>query len=167
MRRKPNHVFEKRTLKHFIEAFFETKKHLHHADVMIGEVMDCVLTIDVKIQSVNTVEGTTGTVVMLAFEGSSDGPNFTGKTIGPCVDTQRYNTEGKGGLSARYMLEGTDNTGEKCRIFIENNGPDLEHCIPTILTDSKALSYLNSAKLHSIVTPVDDGVCIKIYKEEA
>ena len=74
-------------------------------------------------------------VVLVPFTGEAFGPYFNGKIIGPGVDTQKFSGEHEMVLSARYMLEGKDHTGQKCRIFIENTLHDENGWHPIIVTD--------------------------------
>ena len=60
-------------------------------------------------------------VKMLPFDGTCDGPYFKGTILQGGVDTQKTDLEGNGTLSARYMIDGVDCEGNKCRMFIENN----------------------------------------------
>lgn len=125
-----------------------------------------VLVISVKCEEPFGVSGDNGGVVMIPFNGTSESSYFKGRILGIGVDTQRITREGKVFLSARYMLEGTDFSGQKCRIFIENQGSDMSACKPTVITDSKALSELETAVLRSVVEPAEGGVTVKIYKEK-
>ena len=123
------------------------------------------LIISVECGEAYSVCGSTQDVVMIPFTGTCDGPYFSGKTLGIGVDTQRIPKGGNAFLSARYMLEGTDFTGQNCRIFIENQGIDLSDCKPTIITDSKALSELETASLRADVEPKEGGVVVRIFRE--
>lgn len=121
-----------------------------------------IFTIKVKTYNSEMVCSQKARVVMIPFEAEAVGEYFNGKTIGQCVDTQV--TEGTAfSLSARYMLEGNDNNGQKCRLFIENNGTSLENCIPTIYTDSDALAFLENAELTASAECIDGGVIVRIY----
>jgi hypothetical protein len=69
------------------------------------------------------------------------------------------------------MLEGKDYTGESCKIFIENNGhmgKNLQGILfrtyPKIITNSKALDFLNHDILVGEGFPAEDGVKIVIYR---
>ncbi|WP_340030323.1 DUF3237 domain-containing protein [Paenibacillus sp. FSL K6-1122] len=112
-------------------------------------------------------------VVMITFTGSVTGKYFEGIVLGGGVDTQII---GKNGdphtLSARYMLQGTDNTGHSCKIYIENNGnidktlkTSLFRTSPKMITDSKALSFLNRETLIGEGHPTESGIDIKIYRK--
>ena len=82
------------------------------------------------------------------------------------VDTQRE-TDGVGGLSARYMLEGVDSAGEKCRIFIENEAAFGDAWTrPTLLTDSAALRWLETAPKAGRIVTEGGRLTILIYAEQ-
>ncbi len=124
--------------------------------------MNKILEIDVKITGYHAVDGDKNNIVMIEFNGECDCEYFKGKTVGTGVDTQTINNQGMA-LSARYMLEGVDCKGLPCRIFIENNGRDFNNCKPKIVTDSKALAFLQTSDLKATVTPVDGGVIVRIF----
>ncbi len=131
---------------------------------------ELVLTIDVVLDDVIEVNGSSGKAAMILFHGESDCTNFNGKILPGGVDTQKEAAGEKRFLSARYVLEGTDCAGEKCRIFIENNGaidaPDAQiRTVPVIYTDSKALKWLETANLHGTVDGKSGGVFISIYRD--
>ena len=86
-------------------------------------------------------------VKMLPFEGTCDGPYFKGTILQGGVDTQKTDLEGNGTLSARYMIDGVDCEGNNCRMFIENNAKTNSTTTPTIITDSPALKWLETANL--------------------
>ncbi len=123
-----------------------------------------VLTINVRTYVAEVLESDSARVVMIPFDGEAVGEYFSGKTVGQSVDTQIANG-GNYSLSARYMLEGTDFNGKKCRLFIENNGASMDNCKPIIYTDSNALSFLENTELSSVVECVENGVVVRIYME--
>ena len=124
-----------------------------------------ILVVNLKCGEAYSVNGVTKDIVMIAFTGTSESPFFSGTILGTGVDTQKSPKGEAAFLSARYMLEGEDFTGQKCRIFIENQGTDMNCCKPTVVTDSKALAELEAIPLRSVVVPADGGVTVKIYKE--
>lgn len=131
-----------------------------------------ILTIEVVIDACEEVKGKTGEAAMILFSGSVDCEAFKGKILPGGVDTQKeWNGENRS-LSARYILEGMDYTGNPCRIFIENNGvvdpkKGLEYTIPRILTDSDALAYLEKEELIGTITPSEQGITIHIFQNDA
>ena len=81
-----------------------------------------LMEIRVRCMEPVSVEGKKKKIVMIPFTGEASGPYFSGKVTGTGVDTQRIDPEGNVTLSARYMLEGKDSSGNACRVFIENEG---------------------------------------------
>lgn len=120
------------------------------------------MTINVTTYGSQMLEGQNSKVVMIPFSAEATGKYFNGKTIGNGVDTQMTTKYGFS-LSARYMLEGTDSVGRKCRLFIENNGTSLDNCKPKIYTDSEELAFLENAELAAKVECVENGVVVSIF----
>ncbi len=128
--------------------------------------MKPVLTIDVELDEIYEVNGTAGKASMLLFHGECDCENFKGRILPRAVDTQKEPAGEPRLLSARYILEGKDSSGDNCRIFIENNSvPNSEYTSPVIYTDSSNLKWLESANLYGSITSKEGGVIIKIYCE--
>lgn len=125
--------------------------------------MEIILDIDVKTADAFELKGNTSDIIMIPFGGTAGGKYFNGNIIGCGVDTQRRGKNGIAYLSARYMLDGTDCTGKKCRIFIENNTNDSGGLTPIIVTDSKALAYWENSELSAEIFPAEGGVNVKIY----
>lgn len=133
-----------------------------------------VLTVHVKILKAIQLQNSDGdTVVMITFTGEATGKYFNGVILDGGVDTQIIGKYGdRHTLSARYMLQGSDETGQSCEIYIENNGnfnkglPDgvLFRTTPKIITNSKSLSFLNSDILIGEGYSTEIGVDIKIYR---
>lgn len=129
-------------------------------------IMVKILEIAVEITDSAFLKGQHSSINMLSFTGEAAGEYFQGRIIGTGVDTQKISPDGTAFLSARYMLQGKDYTGESCRIFIENNGSDLSCCKPSIVTDSKALADWETEALMAEVIPTEKGVTVSIFKEE-
>ena len=127
-------------------------------------VNEVLMEIHVTILDAVDVEGARQKVVMIPFTAEAEGPYFTGKTTGPCVDTQRIDREGKTHLSARYMLEGRDAAGNMCRVFVENQGTWETGFVPTIVTDSPLLADWETAALKATVEGVPGGVLVRISR---
>lgn len=132
-----------------------------------------ILTVHVKIEQTSELRNNDGdSVVMISFTGHATGKYFEGKVLGGGVDTQIIGKLGeRHSLSARYMLQGKDFNGEDCEIYIENNGKfhdglkdALFRTYPSIITNSKSLSYLNNAILVGEGHSTEAGVDIKIYR---
>lgn len=133
---------------------------------MIPLTNEPIFTIHVICKGAYSVMGSQSDVVMIPFTGTADGPYFKGQILGTGVDTQKIPKGGKAFLSARYMLEGVDYEGQMCRVFIENQGDDMNCCKPVIVTDSKALAEFEDMPLRAVVEPAEGGVTVKIYKED-
>lgn len=124
--------------------------------------MELILTVNVKTDAPTFIKGEKQNILSIPFTAKAVGPAFFGETVGVGVDTQKIK-DGKAFLSARYILRGKDFTGADATLFIENNGASLDSCKPMIVTDSEALSYLESAELTAKVLPCDGGVVVEIY----
>ena len=118
------------------------------------------------------LSGEIGTVKMIPFKGTVQGPVFTG-IVEPCgVDTQVTNQNEVRHMSARYMLTGRDKDGQDCRIYIENNGwftdgarPVPFRTVPTFITDSKALApYLHRNRFVGEGKRDESGLWIRFYE---
>ena len=143
----------------------ELAKNITLADGEEIVLLEYMMTVDVKTQAAAGVFSDAGGVNMIPFTGSADGYYFKGDIVGTGCDTQKYAPNDGGVMfSARYMLKGTDYTGQSCSIFIENNGPALDLCVPTVITDSKALADWQNYSLRAIVVPVDGGVSVNVYR---
>ena len=110
-----------------------------------------ILTIFVKIETAVPITGNHQDVQMIVFSGHAKSRYFEGEILSPGVDLQRIDKDGTARLSARYILSGTDCEGQACRLFIENNGVSEAgkklRTKPEIVTDSDALSWLETAEL--------------------
>ncbi|MCM1040394.1 MAG: DUF3237 domain-containing protein [Ruminococcus sp.] len=118
------------------------------------------------------LKGEAGEVEMIPFKGYVDGPIFQGIVVPNGVDTQIVNAAGVRHMSARYLLQGKDTDGQKCSIYVENNGwfsDDVVsmpfHTVPTFLTDSKKLSaYLHRNQFVGKGCMEEDGLWIYFYE---
>ena len=129
--------------------------------------MEEVLAISVAITDCLEVKGKNESARMILFGGTCDCPAFKGNVLPGGVDTQKDTADKETLLSARYILEGQDSAGNKCRIFVENNGQVGKDgqikAVPHIITDSKELSYLEEANLSSTVEGIEGGVLVHIF----
>ena len=125
---------------------------------------DLLLEIQVRTLPSQRVNGKTRDILMIPFTGTASGPWFTGQVIGQGMDTQKISKAGKAALSARYMLEGTDKSGQSCRVFIENQGCPQSGLVPRIVTDSPLLRPWETADLFSTLEIPGDCVIIRIFR---
>ena len=133
-----------------------------------------VLTVHVTIDrtQVTSFDGPAGSVVMIPFGGTVEGEIFNGVVRPGGVDTQVVNMSGVRHMSARYCLEGIDNTGEPCIIYVDNHGyftdGDTPHpfkTVPELLTNSKALApYLHRKAFVGEGSAAPEGVTIRIFE---
>lgn len=132
-----------------------------------------IFTVHVQINNTIKLTNNDGdSVIMISFKGHVSGEYFTGEILDGGVDTQIIGRFGdRHTLSARYMLEGKDYTGEQCNIYIENNGHvnnKLKHTLfrsyPKVITNSKSLAFLNDDILIAEGLPTESGLDIKIYR---
>ena len=125
---------------------------------------ELIMTINVKTYEGYCVKGGKMKVYMVPFTAEAEGKYFKGATEFRSYDTQREN-ENEFFLSARYILRGKDFSGRKCSIFIENNSTE-EGIIPTIITDSPDLAFLESADLYSQLETDSNKVTVRIYTKK-
>lgn len=127
-----------------------------------------VLSIDVKINSTEEVITTPVSARIISFTGTCSSPLFKGEIVHGGADAQIITEKGTS-LSARYILKGTDSAGEKCTVFIENNGTTVHDgsliTTPKILTDSHTLKFLETIHLTGTIIPKDNGVKVIIKKQ--
>lgn len=131
-------------------------------------MLDPVLSIHVKLDGSYEVKGSQRSINMIPFHGNADCGLFKGEILPGGVDTQYYPNGRQGMLSARYMLEGSDLCGKKCRLFIDNKaatGVEPMVTTPEIVTDSRALNWLETAKLHGAIVGEEGGIRIEIREE--
>lgn len=116
-------------------------------------------------EPVTVTDGQT-TVSMVPFSGAAESELFTGAVLDGAYDTQRSDSGGRCHLSARYVLEGRDISGERCRMFIENNGVFGEgDTAPVIVSDGRMTGWLSRARLSGSVEDTDEGVTVSIFEE--
>ncbi len=130
-------------------------------------IMEVFVDIDGRMQ----LSGPSGTINMITFTGTVSGEVFNGKLLPGGVDTQLIDINSIKHMSARYMMEGRDYTGEECKIYVENNGffhvdaPKPFKTIPTFYTDSKTLApYLQSNKFRGEGHRDENGLVIKFFE---
>lgn len=124
-----------------------------------------IMTINVNITGMQRVSTSEKTVTQVLFDGTAEGEYFNGTILPGGVDTQ-INVPEKGTLSARYMLEGKDNSGDNAKcIFLMMQYKNCNITTPHILTDSENLRWLNEAELRGELTIVENGVQIEIFSK--
>ncbi|MBN2240542.1 MAG: DUF3237 domain-containing protein [Dehalococcoidales bacterium] len=127
--------------------------------------------VDIDPTQVSQLNSPAGEVVMIPFSGTVTGKLFQGRILPGGVDVQTVDLNGVRHMSARYMLEGTDNAGQPCRIYVDNNGWFTGEMvmpfktIPAFRTDSKSLAdYLHRNKFRAEGHLREGGVTIKVFE---
>ena len=147
----------KEALKDSIRYFIEGKEEIFSFRIIVTNV---VVTDD------------SGSILSqdVHFTGYCESDLFTGAII-QGVDHQKYlknNNKNETAscieMRAEYTFSGVDADGKPCKLDVCNIKRDGEWR-PTIKTDSKALSWINDAKLYAIVEPGTKGPTIRIYKD--
>ncbi len=124
-----------------------------------------ILTIHIHMEETISIHGNTSDVTAIHFTGYAEGDYFNGTVLPHGIDFQKIKPGSSPELSARYLLEGTDCDGKPCRIAIENNGSSDENGVvrtkPFLVTDSRALAWMETAELTGTITN-EDGLVIHI-----
>ncbi|ORX59959.1 hypothetical protein BCR36DRAFT_579411 [Piromyces finnis] len=102
--------------------------------------------------------------MFIGFSCSSNTKTFKGKGLDNFVDTRMQFKNQAQTLSARYIIEGTDDDGRKCKVYIENNGIDVNgiNTEPFIVTDNPKWAWIERAPLHGDST-MTNGFQIHLY----
>lgn len=147
----------KEALKDSIRYFIEGKEEIFSFRIIVTNV---VVTDD------------SGSILSqdVHFTGYCESDLFTGAIV-QGVDHQKYlknNNQNESAtcieMRAEYTFSGVDADGNPCKLNVCNIKRDGEWR-PTIKTDSKALSWINDARLYAIVEPGTKGPTIRIYKD--
>lgn len=99
-------------------------------------------------------DGASASMINFTCKSDSNSKTFNGKGVDNFADT-RMKFEGQvQTLSARYIMEGTDDEGNECSIYVENNGIDNGNMVtePTIITDNPRWAWIETAPLHGTVS---------------
>lgn len=127
--------------------------------------MEKLFTLHIVIESSNDVKGLDCTIALLGFSGRAEGEFFNGVVLPGGVDTQRILPDGSGTLSARYILEGTDIKGKKCRIYVLNEAAlGGIKTTPTFVTDSEALVEIFKSPIEGKMVFAENDFQIEFWK---
>lgn len=128
-----------------------------------------ILRIQIQLGETLALDSPTAGVRMIPFTGYCDSEIFKGNVLPGGMDTQMFPTPDRGTLSARYMLEGVDETGQNCKLFIDNSAVMQQGSetviFPRIKTDSAALRWLETADLQGRIEGRENGLDIVISTE--
>lgn len=114
-----------------------------------------LFTFTIGIGASDEVKGADGvTSSMINFTCTSDCDAFKGRGVSNFVDTRMQFPGQVQTLSARYIMEGTDEDGKECKIYVENNGIDNNGMVtePIIITDNPKWAFVETAPLHGTVS---------------
>ena len=128
-----------------------------------------ILRIQIQLGETLALDSPTAGIRMIPFTGFCDSTIFKGKVLPGGMDTQVFPSPDRGTLSARYMLEGVDEKGNKCKLYIDNSavmqqGREMV-TFPRIKTDSEALRWLETADLQGRIEGKENGLDIVISTE--
>lgn len=109
--------------------------------------------------------------VIIPFGGYTESELFKGKILPGAADVQTVNAAGIRHMCAQYMFEGIDAKGNKCHLFVQNNGyfepassPSPFHACPSFMSDSPYLSAILSKPVYRAEGhPAKGGVDILIF----
>lgn len=121
--------------------------------------------------AISELEAVNGKAVIIPFGGYTESEIFKGRILPGAADVQTLDASGIRHMCAKYMFEGIDQEGRKCRLFVENNGyfernsqPSPFHAYPVFLSDSPYLNdLLGRAVYRSEGHPTKEGVDIRIF----
>lgn len=125
-----------------------------------------ILRLYIHVLKENRFDTPERTINMVLFDGTCEGEFFNGTILSGGVDTQIYEKDKEGTLSARYIIEGVDKDGAACHLFIENNGiigKEETKTYPKIYTDSACLKWLETQKLEGTLEVEQDKIIIRIF----
>ncbi len=126
-------------------------------------------------KDISSLQGQGQSVTMIPFSGSVESELFTGSILPGACDVQTEDAAKIRKLSARYMFEGKDSEGNKCKLFVENTGfisPETQgasfiRACPSFISDSPLLSEkLSKNKFYSHVKGSPSGVEIIIFESD-
>ncbi len=127
-----------------------------------------ILTLLILIGSTYQVQNDSTTVRMINFTGSAKSEYFEGEVLPGGVDTQTQYADGFTHLSARYMLEGKDSTGQACRIYVNNEitrETPMGYTTPKIVSDSPLIESVTEGELLGKIGFKDGKLLIQIFKK--
>ena len=130
--------------------------------VLSGDNREEILTVNVKLDRASMKHEGIYNIMTVPFSGSADSKWFRGTVLPGAADVQRRKLWKTVRFCADYMLEGTDYTGEKCRVHIVNVDEG-QGWKPTITTDSKTLSFLNGADCRAVLQGHKDQLTVRIF----
>lgn len=127
-----------------------------------GDDREEILTINAKLGRSSMKHEGIYNIMTVPFTGTVDSKWFSGTILPGAADVQRRRLWKTVRFCADYTLEGTDYTGEKCRVHIVNVDEG-QGWKPSITTDSKALSFLNGADCKAVLQGHKNQLTVRIF----
>ena len=121
-----------------------------------------ILTIHVHITGSSMRHEGIYNIMTVPFTGRADGKWFQGEILPGAADVQRRKLWKTDRFCADYTLEGTDYTGQKCRVHIVNVDEG-QGWKPTVTTDSKALDFLNGGDCKAVLQGHNGELTVRIF----
>jgi len=110
-----------------------------------------IFDIEIVFQDYAEVKTADKWVKIISFGGSCNSKYFRGKVLHGGTDVQVLESDGTGMVSARYILEGVDESGASCKVYVCNEGViDVNgemRTKPQVHTDSETLAWLSMEDL--------------------
>ncbi len=128
-----------------------------------------LLTLFIVIGSTFKVANDSVTVNMVNFSGHAKSEYFEGRILPGGVDTQTYRPGAPATLSARYMVEGVDSVGKKCRVYVSNEVRPTSpkgYTEPTIVTDSPYLTAKARKGLLGKIEMRGEQLVIRVFAKD-
>ena len=133
-----------------------TFSHSEYAEKYTTELF----SVEIDEKAVETVNGSTVTVDMQYFTGNITGDYFNGSVLNESSNVTKTYKNGDVTNCAKYILSGTDDKGEECRIFIQDEGLKEEgtfYTSPIIITNSSSLRWMETADIQGQVKTDENG----------
>lgn len=126
---------------------------------------------DIEISFRDYAELKTGenTVKIISFGGKCTGSFFEGEILPGGTDVQVLKKDGTGTVSARYIMQGADDSGRLCKVYIENEGiidkAGKMLTTPKVFTDCEELMRVLNVELHCRFETREEKFHVIIYGE--
>lgn len=121
-----------------------------------------ILTIDVTLTGNFMRHEGIYNIMTVPFTGSASSKWFQGEILPGAADVQRRKLWKTDRFCADYTLEGTDCTGQNCRIHIVNVDEG-QGWKPTVTTDSEALAFLNGTNCKVVLQGHKNKLTVRLF----
>ncbi|MCR5796539.1 MAG: family 43 glycosylhydrolase [Eubacterium sp.] len=124
-----------------------------------------IVCLNLNVLKKTSLKGHSEDVELISVSGESSTEYFKGKIKNETTIVKKIEHGNIRNLDARFILEGEDNTGKSCKIFLEINGISREisdKFEARITTDSDELQWVTNAELACEIENNGDEIIIKI-----